>query len=63
VKKDRTLFFYAFGVWFIFLIVALIDAGFRESFLKPKVGEHLAHVISIIILSSIFFSSNISFYR
>ncbi|OYD13649.1 hypothetical protein CH333_10545 [candidate division WOR-3 bacterium JGI_Cruoil_03_44_89] len=43
------LFLYAFGVWFIFVIAAILNGGFRESFVTPKVGEYAGHVISTII--------------
>ena len=50
VKK---LFLYAIGVWFILLIVAILNGAFREEFIRPRLGEYPGHVFSTIILVAI----------
>lgn len=44
------IFLYALGIWFIFVIVAILNGAFRNLFLEPKIGEYAGHVISTIIL-------------
>ena len=46
---NATIFLYAFGVWVIFGILAIINGIIRNEFYAPKVGEYLGHVISTII--------------
>ena len=44
------IFLYALGIWFIFVVAAILNAAFRNSFITPKLGEYAAHVISTVIL-------------
>lgn len=44
------LYLYALGLWFIFVLAAILNGTFRNSFLEPKVGQYAGHVISTIIL-------------
>ncbi len=46
---EAKIFLYAFGIWLILGIVAILNAGLRNSFITPRVGEHGGHVISTII--------------
>ena len=46
---DARIFLYAFGVWVIFGILAIINGVIRNKFYAPKIGEYPAHVISTII--------------
>ncbi|MEA1864533.1 MAG: hypothetical protein U9N46_04955 [Euryarchaeota archaeon] len=46
----KTIFLYALGIWFIFVVAGILNGVFRESFITPGVGEHAGHVISTIIL-------------
>lgn len=41
---------YALGVWFILVIMAILNGTFRNSFISPRAGEYAGHVISTIIL-------------
>ncbi|MEK6756239.1 MAG: hypothetical protein AABZ02_08820 [Bacteroidota bacterium] len=38
------------GVWFIVFGVALLNGVVQGSFLRPRVGEHMAHVLSMLVL-------------
>ena len=49
MKINSGIFIYAFGVWVIFGILAIINGTIRNKFYAPKVGEYLGHVISTII--------------
>jgi len=40
----------AFVIWLILVIAAILNGGFRNSFVKPKLGEYAGHVISSVIL-------------
>jgi len=46
---NATIFLYAFGVWVIFGILAIINGVIRNKFYAPKIGEYPGHVISTII--------------
>ena len=37
-------------VWFLLLFLAVINGGFREAILTPRLGEHESHVIGTITL-------------
>ena len=37
------------ATWFLFMILAIINAGLRNSVFKPKFGDLVAHQISTII--------------
>jgi len=50
---ETKLFIYALGVWLIFVVAAILNGVFRETFITPKVGEHAGHIISTIILISL----------
>lgn len=44
------IFLYAFGVWLIFVVAAILNGGSRNSFITPRLGEYAGHVISSVIL-------------
>lgn len=46
------LFLYALGIWFVFVVVAVLNGTFRNLFLEPRIGKYAGHVISTIILIS-----------
>ncbi len=50
MKMEAKIFLYALGIWFIFVMVAILNGALRDSFLAPKVGEYAGHVISTVIL-------------
>ncbi len=57
-----TLFLYPLGVWALMAIVAILNGGFREVVLIPRVGEYAGHVLStgvlvaaILLLSFLYF--------
>jgi len=49
MKMEIKIFLHALGIWFIFVIAAILNGWFRNSFITPKVGEHAGHVLSTII--------------
>lgn len=50
MKSKIRLLLYAFGIWFLFVIAAILNGLFRNYFVEPKVGEYAGHVISTIVL-------------
>ena len=46
---DTKLIIITLGVWFIFVILAIINGGIRDRYYKPYVGDLTAHQISTII--------------
>ena len=50
---EARIFLYAFGIWFIFVILAILNGVFRNSVITPKIGEYGGHIISTIILISV----------
>ena len=47
------IFLYAVGIWFIFLVAAILNGAFRNSKLVPIIGQYAGHVVSTIILVSV----------
>lgn len=43
------LLLYALGIWFIFVILAILNGGLREKLVSPKLGAQAGHVISTAI--------------
>jgi hypothetical protein len=39
-------------VWCAFVVLAVINGGFRDAVLTPRLGEHESHVIGTITLST-----------
>ncbi|HMS55819.1 MAG TPA: hypothetical protein PKA27_10495 [Fimbriimonadaceae bacterium] len=37
--------------WLAFAVMAVVNGGFREAILKPRIGEAMAHVVSTILLT------------
>ncbi len=46
MKMDSRILLSALGMWFIFVIAAILNATFREVLITPRLGEHAGHVIS-----------------
>ncbi|MFB6141741.1 MAG: hypothetical protein ABEJ30_00180 [Halorientalis sp.] len=51
------------GVWLVMAVVAVLNGGFREVVLIPRVGEYMGHVLStallvvaILLVSFVYFS-------
>ena len=49
------LLIYGLGVWVLFVVLAIINAGIREGVYKPILGDLRAHQISSFIFISIIF--------
>lgn len=49
------LFLYGTGLWLLFVVLAILNGIFRNSFITPKLGEHSGHIISSIIFICIIF--------
>jgi len=47
---EAKIFLYALGIWVLFVIIAILNGTFRNSFLVARMGEYAAHVVSTIIL-------------
>jgi hypothetical protein len=45
----------AFGVWLVLLVVAFMNGGIRETFIVPRVGEQIGHVISVVVFSGVIY--------
>ena len=45
------LFVKACGVWLILLVAAFINGAIRETFIVPRVGEQIGHVIGVVVFS------------
>lgn len=60
---------YPLGVWVVMAVVAIVNGGFREVFLIPRVGSYRGHVLStallvgaILIISFVYFSRTVIDY-
>ncbi len=50
MKTKIRLLLYALGIWFLFVIAAILNGLFRNFFVEPIAGEYAGHVISTIVL-------------
>jgi hypothetical protein len=41
----------ALAIWFVLLLVAVLNGAFREAVLTPRVGRGVAHALSTVMLS------------
>ena len=46
---NARIFLYAFAVWIIFGILAIVNGVIRNKVYAPKIGEYPAHVVSTIV--------------
>jgi len=44
------VFLYPLGLWVAMALVAILNGGFREVVLIPRVGEYVGHVLSTAVL-------------
>ena len=44
------------GIWFLFMFLAIVNAGIRNNVYKPLVGDLVAHQISTIIFIIVIFA-------
>ena len=49
LKLEAKVFLYSAGIWLLLFVLAIVNAGIREAFYKPKLGDNLGHAISSII--------------
>jgi hypothetical protein len=57
------VFLYPLGVWVLMAVVAVLNGGFREVVLIPRVGEYPAHVLSTGVLVSAILVISFSYFR
>lgn len=57
------VFLYPLGVWVVMAVIAVLNGGFREIVLIPRVGDYTGHVLStgllvaaILLISAVYFS-------
>ncbi|SEV94016.1 hypothetical protein SAMN05216285_1163 [Natrinema salifodinae] len=43
-------FLYPLGGWIVMAVVAILNGGFREVVLIPRVGEYVGHIVSTALL-------------
>ncbi|MFB6198619.1 MAG: hypothetical protein ABEI52_10185, partial [Halobacteriaceae archaeon] len=44
------VFLYPLGIWVVMAIIAIMNGGFREVILIPRVGDYAGHVLSTAML-------------
>ena len=49
LELEAEILLYSVGIWLLLLVLAIVNAGIREAFYKPKLGDNLGHAISSII--------------
>lgn len=47
---DRTTILRSLEVWLFIAVASTMNGMFRSLFLVPRLGEHMAHVLSVLIL-------------
>ena len=58
---DSKILLSTLGMWFIFVIAAILNGTFRISFITPRVGEYAGHVISTVIFMFVIFAGTYLF--
>ena len=43
------VYFFALGIWFVLLVIAILNAGLREKFFKKHMNDLKAHQLSSLI--------------
>lgn len=63
------IFVYPLGVWVLMAVLAVLNGGFREVVLVPRIGEYPAHVLStallvgaILVVSYLYFTNTLLNY-
>jgi len=54
-KMEMKMITVTLGTWFLFMILAIINAGIRNGVYKPIVGDLTAHQISTLIFAIVIF--------
>ena len=49
LELEAEVLLYSVGIWLLLLVLVIVNAGIREAFYKPKLGDNLGHAISSII--------------
>ncbi|MCL9812834.1 hypothetical protein [Natranaeroarchaeum aerophilus] len=56
-------FLFPLGAWVLMAVLAVVNGGFREVVLVPRMGEYMAHVVStallvvaILVVSALYFA-------
>jgi hypothetical protein len=49
-RMDRTTVQRSLEVWLFIAVASTMNGMFRSLFLVPRLGEHMAHVLSVLIL-------------
>ena len=49
LELEAKVLLYSVGIWLLLLVLAIVNAGIREAFCKPKLGDNPGHAISSII--------------
>jgi len=55
ITLDNYFFVVTFGMWLVFVVIAIINAAVRNKVYKPVVGDLAAHQISTVIFVSLIF--------
>lgn len=54
ITLDNYFFVVTFGMWLVFVVIAIINAVVRNEVYKPVVGDLAAHQISTVIFVCLF---------
>lgn len=57
------VFLYPLGVWVLLAVVAVLNGGFRELVLIPRIGEYPGHVVSTAILVIAILVASFGYFR
>jgi len=52
---DKKMILFLIGTWFLFMILAIINAGLRNNIYRTMIGELRAHQLSTIIFIALIF--------
>lgn len=56
------VFLYPLGVWVVMAVIAVLNGGFREVVLIPRVGDYTGHVLSTALLVGAIFLVSFTYF-
>lgn len=56
-------FLYPLGVWVVMAVLAVVNGGFREVVLIPRIGDYPGHVLSTVMLVGVVLATSGLYFR
>lgn len=57
------VFLYPLGLWVVMAVFAVLNGGFREVILIPRVGDYVGHVLSTALLVAVVLTISFAYFQ